>query len=239
MSELILPLVPQDLFTESSSQKLPLGTKGETKDGRCFRYCKAGGSDLVAGHVLQTEAEVGNHQNLAVTAAVAVGVSAVTVTLGGTAATANEYSGGYLTVNDADGQGFTYKILSHPAQTSTSGNLVVTLEDPIREALTTSSQATLSNHPYKNVIDFPTTASGAAVGVATFDMTTLYYGWIQTGGAVAILNESGTAVGLGVAPSGASVAGACITQAATTQCIGTSIETLVDTEYSLVHLTID
>lgn len=232
-----MPLSPADLFTSSSTQQLPLGTKGESKDGRIFRYCKADSTALVAGKLQQHEAEVANHQNMAVGTAAAVGATTVQFTLGATAATANEYAEGYLSVNDANGEGFTYKIKSHPAADS-AASLTVTLEDPIREALTTSSEVSLCNNPFKNVIVNPTTATGAAIGVAVHDLTASQYGWIQTRGPVAILNEAGTAVGLGVA-SGTSVAGACKTAAATAPSIGIAMETLVDTEYSMVYLQID
>ena len=143
MSELITPLSPQDIFAESSTQGLPLGSRGETKDGRQFRYALVGGTALVAGNLLQSPAQVANHLSLAVASAAAIGAAEVTVTLGGTAATANQYREGYLVTSSTPGHGYSYKIKSHPAQSTTTGNVTLTLEDPLLVALTTKRFVTI------------------------------------------------------------------------------------------------
>lgn len=89
-----LQIVASDLTLNSSIQMHNLGERAVTPDGRSFRYVKAGGTALVPGKLYQAPAEVTNHQNLAPTDAVAIGATSLTVTLGATAATANQYAGG-------------------------------------------------------------------------------------------------------------------------------------------------
>lgn len=183
---------PGDLTLNTATAQATVGSCATTPDGRRFRYCKAGGTALVPGKLQQAPAEVTNHQNL-VPAAAAIGATSVTVTLGATAATANQYAGGYLVVTITPGQGYQYLIKSHPAADA-SATLTLTLEDPIQVALTTASNVDLIANPYNGVIVNPTTASSCPVGVAVYPITAEYYGWIQTGGVANILVDDQTAV---------------------------------------------
>lgn len=204
MSTLISPLSAQDIFSESSTQQLPLGIKGETGDGRVFRYAKVGATALVPGKVYATATEDTNFNNLAVAATAAIGATSVTVTLGGTAATANLFSEGFAVVSSGTGAGYSYKIKSNPAQTSTSGSLVLTLEDKLVVALDTTSKITLKRNPYDGLIIMNATAAGGAIGVAVYPVTAAYYGWVQIEGIAPVLNDSTAfAVGDMVSPSNA------------------------------------
>lgn len=229
--------ISQPLFSSSSVQQMSLGATVHSDDGRIFRYVKAGGTALVPGKLQQAAAVVANHQNIAVAAAAAVGATSVTVTLGATAATKDQYAGGTLVVSDAAGEGHTYLIKSHPAAIS-GGSLTLTLEDPVVVALTTSSEACLMPNIYNGVIVNPTTPTNVPVGVAIYPITASEFGFIQTRGPVSCLNDSGTAVGLGIAPSQA-VAGAVKTQAATLHCLGSALQAGVDTEYRTVFIGLD
>ena len=227
---------PQALLTSSTTEEITLGTEFVTSDGRKFIYVKAGGTALVAGTLQQASVRVANHSNITVATAAAIGDIAITVTLGATAATANQYANGLMIVNDVDGQGFTYQIKSNPAADS-AASLVVTLhdEDALLEALTTSSQVTLVANPYNGVIQNPTTATATPVGVPLVDIAASSFGFIQRHGLASCLNEGGTTIGLGLAPSG-SVAGALATVAATTNQVAAAAEAGVDTESNTVFL---
>lgn len=227
---------PQALLTSSTAEDATLGTKAVTSDGREFVYVKAGAVALVAGTLQQASVRVANHANVTVASAAAIGDTAITVTLGATLATSNQYGNGLMIVNDVDGQGFTYQIKSNPAADA-SASLVVTLhnEDALLEALTTSSQVTLVANPYNGVIQNPTTATAAPVGVALVDIPAASFGYLQTHGLVSCLNEGGTTIGLGLAPSG-SDAGALATVAATTNQVASAAEAGVDTESNTVFL---
>jgi len=228
----------QEPYTESSIQQHKLGSMGITDDGRIFRYVKAGGTALVPGKLQQGPAITANHQNVAVASAAAIGATTVTVTLGATAATANQYQEGLLVINDVTGEGYTYKIKSNPAADA-SASLTLTLEDPIAVALTTSSEACLIPNTWNGVIVHPTTPTNAAVGVPLKAITAAYFGWVQSHGPVSCLNgDANLTVGSAISPSNAT-AGAVENGVIAQGFVGQALQAGVDTEYRTVFLTID
>lgn len=228
---------PQGIFVENSVQQMDLGARVSTADGREFVYVKAGGTALVAGKLQQAPAVVANHQNIAVAAAAAIGATSVTVTLGATLATANQYAGGTMTVSDATGEGHIYTIKSHPAADS-AASLVLTLDDndAIRVALDTTSEVCLLPNLYNGVIINPTTFTNKPVGVAVKNITAAYFGFIQTKGIVAGLNaDAALTVGSAISPSNATAGGfenGVIAQGF----VGSALQTGVDTEYRSIYI---
>lgn len=238
---------PLELFKTSTDASLATltGAKFDSADGREFVLVQNGGSALVSGNLIQGPAQIGaNHTNLA-TSTAAIGATTVTVTMGGTLATANQYAGGYVVFNAGTGLGQTLKIASHPSATS-SGTCVLTLEDPIQVATVSgSTKSTLVLNPYgsSNGTDFttsgvvvcPTVLTGRVIGVSLYPIaattaTVLQYGLIQTKGVVACLNDATTAIGLDLMPS-TNTAGAVMTYVvATSSRVGTSTVAGVTTE---------
>ena len=180
-----------DPFSESATKLFPLGSKLEYGD-RKFRYAHIyNGGGVSAGVTLENLAATTDHRDLVVAAASA-GAKSITVTLGGTAATVDYYNEGYIHINDAAGQGQLLRIKDHPAADS-EATLVLTLYDPLKTAITTSSKADLIASNYKSINTAATTHVGVIVGVSTIAMTANYYGWIQTSGPCSVLT-SGTLV---------------------------------------------
>ncbi len=130
------------LYEGTSTQQHSLGQMGMTSDGRKFRYVKAG-ELLVTGDLYQNAAVSTNFVSMAVPAAVAIGESAIGVTLGGTAVTANLFDEGYLVVSASAGIGQQFPILSHTVQTATDGLCTFTVAGNLAVALTTSSTITV------------------------------------------------------------------------------------------------
>lgn len=247
---------PLELFATSTDASLATltGSKFDSADGREFVLVQNGGSALVSGVLVQSPAKIGTttgHQNLA-TSTAAVGATTVTVTLGSTAATANQYAGGYVIFNAGTGIGQTLKIASHPAQTTTTGTLVLTLEDPIQVAtLASDTKSCLVLNPYgsSNGADFttsgvvvcPTSLTGGVIGVTLYPIaattaTVLQYGLIQTKGLVACLNDANTTIGVDIMPS-SNTAGAVMTYVVATKSrVGTSTQAGVTTESRLITL---
>lgn len=230
-----------------------VGVKFTSDNNREFVLVQNGGTALVAGNLIQGPVTIGaNHTGLAVVSNAAIGATTITVTLGGTAVTANQYQGGYAVISAGTGIGQTLKIASHPAQTSTSGNVVLTLEDPLSVAITSStSKVSLTLNQYgssngadvrtSGVVVSPTASTGTTIGVTVYPIpasttTVPSYGFIQTKGAVACLNDSATAVGLDVMPS-SSVAGAVVTYVvATRNRVGTSTVAGENTKAQLINI---
>ena len=181
-----------DPFSESATQLFPLGSKLEYGD-RQFRYAHIyNGGGVAAGVTLENIAATAHHRDVAVAEAASAGAKSITVTLGGTEATADYYNEGYIHINDVTGQGQLLRIKDHPAADA-SATLVLTLYDPLKTAITTSSKADLISSNYKSINTAATTHVGVIVGVSTIAMTANNYGWIQTSGPCSVLT-SGTLV---------------------------------------------
>lgn len=230
-----LQITAHGLMQESTTQLHNLGALAQSADGRMFRYAKAGASALVPGTLVQGPAEVTNHQNVA-PAAAAIGDTQVTVTLGATAATANQYAEGWLVGTVTPGQGYAYKIKSHPAAAS-AATLTLTLEDPLEVALTTSSRLDLVANPYSAVIINPTTASSSPVGAAVNNIAAASYGWIQVQGPCCLLNDGGSTVGTNVSASNGT-AGAVEAAVTAQAACGYAMTGIATTEYGAIFLTI-
>lgn len=231
-------LSEQDIRTISSTKQVEFGAVGATSDGRVYRYGQAGASDLDPGKLVVNVDLVANHTNIAVAEAAAVGAKKVKVTLGATAATADQYLEGYLTVNDATGEGITYKITSNPAIDS-AGSGYIYLEEPIRVALTTSSEVTLKKNPYAGLVISATDQADMPMGVPNVTVTANYYAWFQTRGECAVWADEAVTKGLALT-IGTGTAGAveALDGAGEPQ-IGVASEALVDTEYRSAFLQMD
>jgi hypothetical protein len=225
----------QAFRVEDTTQQHTLGQRMTDGLGNEYVYVKAGGTALVPGKLQQAAAEVTNHQDLTPVAA-AIGDTTVTVTLGATLATANQYAGGQLLITVTPGQGYSYQIKSHPAAAS-AGTLALTLEDPIEVALTTSSRCDLVPNPYNGVIVSPTTASSGVIGAAVDNITAASYGWLQTKGACALLADGAVTVGTSVVASNAT-AGAVEAATGAQQVVGFALSGIATTEYGAIFLTL-
>lgn len=228
-----------------------VGQRFNSEDYREFVLVQNGATALPSGVLVQSPASIGaNHTGLTCATAT-IGATQITVTLGGTLATANQYAGGFAVVSAGTGIGQTLRIASHPAGTS-SGTVVLTLEDPLSVAtLVSDSKVSLTLNPYgsvngtnmatSGVIISPTTATGASVGVTLYPIpastaTVPSYGFIQTKGAVACLNGAGTAIGLDVMPGG-SVAGSVVTYVvATRNRVGTATVAGENTKAQIINI---
>lgn len=239
----VSPLPVLATSTDSSLATL-LGSRFDLSDGREVVLVQAEAATTIAsGKLYQSPATVANHQNIAVTAfsaASSSGPATVTVTLGATAATANQYAGGFVVVNSANGAGQTIRIASHPAAGS-GASLVITLEDNPVTALTTSSKVCLIANPANGVIINPTTPTGIPVGVALYAIAASSYGFLVCKGATAALSDAtapavGTAIAASVATAGAIGSVPYATNIVTGTVIGNTLQSAVSTEYRTVFI---
>lgn len=231
-------LFAHDILETSDTQAHPLGALGITKDGRKYRYARAGATALDPGKLTVNSTIVANHENIAVAAAAAVGAKSVTVTLGATAATADQYKDGYLVINDAAGEGVAYLIKGHPAADS-AASLTVELDQPLAVALTTSSEATLIANKFADVVISAADQADTPAGVPNVAIAATEFGWLQTGGVCSVLADETLTVGK-ECTIGSSVTGAVELQDAVAEpVVGIAIQAGVDTEYRAVDLTLD
>lgn len=235
-----IQITDQDIRTISSTKGAAnLGQVAGTSDGRTYRYALAGASNLAAAE-LQVNADVDtNVVNVYVPSAAALYTQTVYVSAGGSI-TANKYAGGYLTVNDATGEGYSYYVVGNTAVTG-SGTITVQLQEPIQVALVASStsQVTLTVSPYASTVISATDQADQPLGVTPRAVTAGYYYWLCTGGITAVLWDEAVAKGLALT-IGTGVAGAVeALDAAGEPQIGIATMAGVDTEYQPAYLTLN
>lgn len=217
------------------------GQVGHTLDGRTYVYSTAGASNLAAGKVNIAPATTANHVNQT-GVAYAIGTTSVTFTIGGTAAAANLYAGGYFCVNDTSTTGINvYRIKSNTVSAG-SATITVVLEpdEGLTVATTTASKFSLYNSPYNFTIVAPGDSSAyQANGVSNVAVTATYSYWSQTAGYCAVLSDGAIAKNVSAILS-PSVAGALVTEGTSgiVQRIGYAPELTVTAKYYPVVLTI-
>lgn len=222
-----------------------VGQAFSLEDGREVRLVSNAAVALVSGVLVQGQALVANHQNLAVAVPAATpataGTYAVSVTLGATLLKTNFYQDGYAIVNAGTGIGQTLKIASHSNSAASGAGVIITLEDPIQVTLDATSKVSLIPNPYANVVINPTTATSTPVGVTLYPVAaavapttdgtsgkqtaagTQQYAFVVTKGITSVLSDASVAaVGLGVSPS-TTTAGCVTVQAATLANIGRTL----------------
>lgn len=214
------------------------------EDGREFRWAKNGASTLVPGDVLQAPARITAHISQTPAAAGVVGDTSLSVTLGATAMTADQYRDGHLLIGLGTGFGYVYTLDSHPAvtlSTATGTALQFKRGESLQVAVpTTANSVSFVQNPYVGIIQAPTTLTAMLVGVAIRPLVANAWGWIQTKGPAAV-TTAGTLV-IGNPAAAETTAGAVgplsTTFAAdmTTQRVGTVMHVATTTNKSLIFL---
>jgi len=195
----------------STSKRRALGTVLELPDGRQFKYALNGGTAIAAGALTASKVMVANHDMDLVTAATTAGSQTVTVTLGNTATTLNQYSDGYLYTNDGTAEGHIYRIKSNPVA-SGNATCVITLDDndKIIDALDSTTLSGLLENPYNEVVISPTTVTCRTVGVTPTSLAASEYGYLQTKGLASVLVSGTVVAGEPLRVAGATTAGAAM-----------------------------
>jgi len=207
--------------------------------GRCFVYSKAGASNLAQGKVTVSDNVVANHVNMSFAVAPTAGDTKISITLGATAATADQYKDGWMVVNDGTGEGRLYPIGGNLSAGS-AGTIVVYL----KEAIATTgalSQANVDLRASKwngNVIS-ATDQADCPTGVPMVAVTAAYYYWSQTGGPASVLADEPLDPVGSIVTIGSSVAGSVEELDAVAEpVIGEVMVVGVDTEYPMINLQI-
>jgi len=182
------------LFVQNVTRKETVGTLRITKDGRKFRYARAGSSNLAAGKLALAAALAADVMNEAATAIHAIGDLQVAETITSATYAEDYFAGGYFQVNDGTGEGHQYLIDSSTAVAASTA-ITLSLAEPIRVATagTVASEFSIMHSPWMAVVESATL--GAPVGVSPHVVTAAYYYWIQTGGPALILSGNTDAVG--------------------------------------------
>ncbi len=231
-----------DIFDSGTAQKFQLGALGFGYGGnKAFRYGRNNASTAsVAGNLQVAATVVPNHVNQLVDVAAAINAMSVEVNVGGTAAAKDLYAEGEFVINDATGEGISYRVAGNNSIAS-SGIGTIFLEEPIQIALVAdTSEFSLVKNPWDRFVISVTDQGDQAVGVSNIIHAVDNYGWLQTRGMCSVLADEAFAVGVAVV-CGSSVAGSLEAQDTdeTFAQVGIANQVAVDTEHMLVYLTID
>jgi hypothetical protein len=184
----------QGIYAESSTAKFAIGEKLEFADGRCFRYgytAAAVNAGLLVSQDLSATALVETNDIVIAASgdySPSAGSSKVQITLA--SISANDYAGALLQITDDAGEGIQYRIKSNSATgATTSGKVDIELFDPIKVALTTSSDIAIVGSLWYNVRG-ATGTDYVVSGVTPIAFTANYYGWLQTAGIATILADA-------------------------------------------------
>ena len=218
-------LTQGDIFAQTSDKRHPLGTRGYTRDGRVYRYARAGGTNLDVGKLMQMPAHIANwdkqlHPSSAHGSSVSTNSTYVYVhfrkySSGALPTSANVVADGYLIVNDGTGQGQYIQIASNTASTSTLAAAACRTKVVFREGekLTarlavssgygasggsTGSQVGLIKNPYDDVIVSAKSATGTGIplGITPRAVTANYYFWLQTWGPAVCLCDTAATIAI-------------------------------------------
>jgi len=234
--------------TDTSLETL-LGSRWDLSDGRVVALGQpATGTTVAEGKLYQNAALIADHQNCDVTAVTTYSNNGnvpakVTITLGATAVTANQYQGGYLAVVDGAGEGQLLKIASHPAADA-SATCAFTLEDGPSTALSTStSECSLVPATGNGLVIMPTTPTNTVFGLAMYPIAAGSYGYFLVQGIGNALADAtapavGCAISWSAATAGAVGATPYSTNVLTGNVIGYTAILGVSGEYRPVYINI-
>jgi len=239
----MMQISDQDINTQVSvSGAELLGQKAQTPDGRVFSYAKAGGA-LSAGEITEPLTATANYGNRALTTSAAAGSNQVTIVLGATA-TADQFVGHYLVVNDNTGQGQgAYYITGNTAATAGNSNTtVVNIRGALRVAISstaTATDVTIIPSQQSSVIQHTAVVALPTAGAPVIAVTSGYYFWNQIQGMASILSDG--VIGKnsqGIVSDATAGAVEVRVDATVTVPVGYAPEATVTTEYSPFVLTL-
>jgi len=261
-------LTQGDQYKETSDKRHPLGTRGYTRDGRVFRYARAGSSALEAGHLMQAEAptaDLNMDLNPTTSTAPSTGSTKIGLQSGVTSCTltADTFIDGYLYIND----GATGSMIGQMVQLAgndspgvdATGDIDVYLREDsfFTEAPTTACEMSITKNKYDDVIIKPAGArTSIPLGVTPRHVTATYYFWLATWGPAPCLTAAVVVIGKPVGDhtstfcettsvAGAIQAGDSATQAGdgagtlVGMSVGNVIQVGADTDMSLIDLKLE
>ncbi len=196
------PLSPTDVRTPTSAQKgFPLGTRGETMDGRVYKYSKNGSAILSKGLLVQSEAGTDRFGDATLgylSTAWPSGTTAISSTWAyldlsvtrdsDMTVVADFFKDGWLWVSSSSTEGGQMvQLKGHTASSSNSASSYCrfTFADghKFSQIVDTGSFIAVQKNEYDDVIVVPTAAATAQmIGIPNSDVAANNYFWLQTWG---------------------------------------------------------
>ncbi|MBI9091810.1 MAG: hypothetical protein JEZ12_21575 [Desulfobacterium sp.] len=232
-----------EFLVTSSKEKEVLGTMRVDDKGNKYVMAKAGATALAAGKITVAASIPATVINKAGTAHSAQ-AETLTLTIASATFAQDYFKGGQLHINDGDGEGHRYNIIGSSPVTA-GAKIYITLDEGLREAMTTSSEFSLIPSPFQGTL-ISAVEESRPTGIPIMDVPAGHYYWSQMSGDALCLMDGANAVGstltLGsVAGSVTKLVGVVATTTATLTmpAIGYMGPTVgVDTEYKPIVLTL-
>jgi len=174
------------LSTNEATQRYVLGTRHLGWDGSVYKYCKAASTYTSYQLAVWDEGTGAGVSYEALGADSPAGSNEVTLTEG--SISEDQYSGGYLLLFHATGDGQVYGIQSNEATSGTTTKFY--LDRPLSVAVTTSDNIELYANPYSAVKQGNSGGTQGFIGVPLRLLTDNYYGWVKTWGPTFIAPQS-------------------------------------------------
>ncbi len=187
-----------NIFTPHASQKFPLNAIAESRDGRKFRYCKNGATEIAKALMTACEAvdaqQVAKIQTAYGAAAGDKKFDAIFTT--GSGIVDHELIDGYLLVNDGGtAMGDMYLIKDNYWVTSDTVMMFeIADEGGLRNAVLVTDDLTMVKNKCRDVIVKPTTLTGPVVGVTLTIVPANYYFWAQYKGWAPMIVDNGDTI---------------------------------------------
>jgi hypothetical protein len=198
--------------TQSSTKKFPLGTRGMTSDGRVFRYALNGASNITVG-LLVMRAAVDNAE-FSTGHPISTAMGTITSTWNSvdvyctwdasSTYGADKFADGYLVTAGSTGPGQMVRLKGNTTGVGATAGQTVTLnfkeDSRLSASITTAQECGLYLNPYKGtLVNLGTTGGKSAIlGVTPITVTASYYYWLQTWGLAPVLGISALSLGLPV-----------------------------------------
>ena len=192
------------IYDTDSTPKFALGTRFTRQDGNAYVYSHFG-ADTAAGVMTSQDLSESSLLNVDIvlgTSSVSgvdgdAGEKFIEITAAGV--TADQFAGGYFSVEDDTGEGYQYRIKGNDATGDTaSGNVRIELYDKIQVSMIAATTGNIQGCLYAN-LEASTTTDVAAAGVSCAAMTTAStaYGWVQVAGVATVLTSGTLVLGAG------------------------------------------
>ena len=200
-----------DINARHATPKFAVGTGFERADGCKFRYSHFGAA-VNRGVLVSTdlsESNKGHTPNAGETVANltkranehlkpnAAGSRYVQLTF---TATAHQFDGGYLVIEDDAGEGFTYRIKGHDVGNGpVSGSMYMDLYDPLHTAIDSTTDISIAGCLYANLEIANGTQPASridslVVGASCCNTSAQDFAWVQTKGTCGVLQDANVAV---------------------------------------------
>ncbi|MCK4518460.1 hypothetical protein KAT92_06790 [Candidatus Babeliales bacterium] len=236
-----------NLWTPTSDQKRMLGAEFSTDDGRTFRYCKNGSTEIAKNLMIQSEAIDAQAIDIVQTGKSAAAgdiILNLLITTGNGLAD-GDLVDGWIIINQgtaATDEGDMYVVKSNKYTTSdTAIRIEIADAGGVRNAISATSNITFVKNVYRDVIVKPTTLTGVMLGATTTIVTASYYFWAQTRGVASVLIDTGDTVVVGeplghLDTSGSAGSLGLVAAVNTDYVVGTAISAAAGADYGIVLL---